>query len=202
MNPAWLKSPLPAASPLSLSLIMIVSFCISFGLMWRQRQAVEPSAPELAVSTAQRPPPGRVASAGAPPPASTLPQAPSAAARAAVSVSRTAEAEPTQADQDGGEPPVMFALVKTTAYVREEGGDGPYRVVPANEVVVTSLSDKPLSVTVIDLHLPTMEAAQSEFTLPKSIQKHVGVEQGLKMLSGDQITLRTPPFKDIVQMIP
>ena len=63
-------------------------------------------------------------------------------------------------------------------------------------------SDQSFNITAIEVNLATLEASQAGFLLAKGAQKHFGIDDGLKMQSGDQLTLRSAGFRDMTRTIP
>lgn len=181
---------------------MVVSFAISFGVMRLYSTdptvAAQPMSLEAQAQVTPPPLPRRTPRQRADAPVSG---AEPAYARGGTGEAGADEAAAEPRVDPGAEMPVVFSVVKTTAYTRGDE-DASYRMTPTNEAVVLNSSDKPLSLTLIELHLPTMESTRFEFLLPAGSQRHVGPEQGMKFTSGDQLTLRSPSFRDILQQIP
>jgi len=96
----------------------------------------------------------------------------------------------------------MFNIVKAAAYVDDENRPGAKISRDVYEAIVTNNSEKTLDITVIETNLPTMEKSEAGFSLAKGNQRHFGIAQGLKMLPGDQLTLRAESYRDITNMIP
>jgi hypothetical protein len=192
-----------SSDSLRLSLTIVVTFAISFGVMWRGRPSAqvaeqvrgqstnaEPSVQRSAPGPVLAMQPGQISQMGAVP-----------AARPQSATDSQGIEEPTS-NYDGAELPVVFNVVKTTAYVSDDAHDGVKVSKDVNEAIIFNSSEKSLDITVTEVNLPTMESSLIEFSLAKGNQKHFGVTQGLKMLSGDQITVRSPTYRDITQLIP
>jgi hypothetical protein len=111
---------------------------------------------------------------------------------------------PETPNYDAPELPIVFAFSERTLYTTEENDAGSLVNVSKRikEGVITNSSDKPLSVTAIEVNLPTQETSQIQLLLGAGAQKHFGPEQGLKMISGDQLTLRSASYRESVQQIP
>jgi hypothetical protein len=113
-------------------------------------------------------------------------------------------APPETPNYDAPELPIVFAFSERSAYVAEENAAGNLVNVTKRlkEGIITNSSDKYLSITAIEVNLPTQETSQIQLVLSPGAQKHFGTEQGLKMISGDQLTLRSSDHRDSVQQIP
>ena len=119
-------------------------------------------------------------------------------------VSRIPAQETPPGNYDRPDLPVIFAFAERSLYVAEENDQGEMINVSkrVKEGVITNSSDKPLTITALEVNIPTQDTAQTQFVLSAGAQRHFGADQGLKMISGDQMTLRSPSFKDLVQPIP
>lgn len=187
--------------PVSLIITMLVSFSISFSLMWWQRTDPRGGLPAPAEITP-------LALEAIPIPAMRQPvqqaavREPGGKVRRAAASAESSAAEISSNSEDKPEMPVMFTLVKTTVYVDDENRAGAKISQDAYEGIVFNTSENTLDFTVTEVNLPTMEKSESQFTLAKGNQRHFGIAQGLKMLSGDQITLRSQAYRDIAKIIP
>jgi len=105
---------------------------------------------------------------------------------------------------DAPELPVVFAFSERSVYTTEEDAEGKMANVSKHvkEGIISNSSDKPLTITATEVDVATQEASQTQFVLSAGMQKHFGSDQGLKMISGDQITLRSPAYRESVQQIP
>ena len=105
---------------------------------------------------------------------------------------------------DGPELPIVFAFSERSVYTTEDNEAGNLVNVSKRlkEGIISNSSGKPLSITAIEVNLPTQETSQIQLLLGPGAQKHFGSEQGLKMNSGDQLTLRSESYRDSVQQIP
>lgn len=66
------------------------------------------------------------------------------------------------------------------------------------EGVVLNRLQAPLTLTVVEVG---QETTQAQITLAGGMQKRFGVDQGLRMLAGDVLTLRSPNYRDITQTL-
>jgi hypothetical protein len=105
---------------------------------------------------------------------------------------------------DGPPMQVIFSIVNRNIYATEDDSDGVTRNVTknVNEVILVNSSDQPLTITATELNPSTQETVQAQFFMAVGMQRHIGPDQGLKMLSGDEITLRSPSYRDLTQSIP
>jgi hypothetical protein len=107
-------------------------------------------------------------------------------------------------DYDAPELPIVFAFSTRFVYTTEENEEG--NLVNASkqvkEGIVSNSSDKPLVITVTEVNIPTQETSQGQLVIGGGAQLHFGTDQGLKMISGDQITLHSPSHKDFIRIIP
>jgi hypothetical protein len=119
-------------------------------------------------------------------------------------VARTQTQETPPSNYDGPDLPVVFAFSERSLFTAEENDQGDLINVSkrVKEGIVSNSSDKPLTITAIEVNIATQDTWQTQFVLSGGAQKHFGTDQGLKMVSGDQMTLRSPSFKDLVQPIP
>jgi hypothetical protein len=121
---------------------------------------------------------------------------------------RPASRDPVQetppSNYDGPDLPVAFAIAERFLYTTEENDEGSMINVSkrVKEGIISNSSDKPLTITAIEVNIATQDASQTQFVLSGGTQMHFGPDQGLKMISGDQMTLRSPSYKDFVQQIP
>jgi len=107
-------------------------------------------------------------------------------------------------NHDGPPLPVMFNIINKRMYTAEESVEGVMQnfTRQVNEAVIFNSSGEALTITVLDVDVPTQQKSQAQFVLMPGAQKHFGVDQGLKMQSGDQITLRCAGFHDLESQIP
>jgi hypothetical protein len=172
----------------SITVTMIVAFAVTFGfLYWKQKSRHAPALPATPVIVRQvdraaSPPPERsvepaVAPAPAPPAAAPAPAQKSAVATL----------------------PVLFTVTQRTGSTDEE--DSPGEPVTGEAHLINS-SDKDLAVAVIALNLSTQETSQAQVYLGANAEGHVGPSEGLKIRSGDRITLRSPGFPDLELTVP
>lgn len=183
---------------LPLVVTMLMSFIISFSVMWWQRKQA-PRAPQGPTA------PGTSILHSIPGPASLQAERPAGVRSALGPGTVTVGTQATENASDSEvkpELPVMFNIVKTTAYVDDENRAGAKIAKDVYEAIVSNGAEKTLDFTVVETNLPTMEKSESEFTLAPGNQRHFGVGQRLKMLSGDELTLRSHGYREITKSIP
>jgi len=197
---AWSKTRIAAA--------LVAWFCVCFAYQWwhRDRNAgpTETAAaielPPVAAPAAERTP---VRPAGLAFPPTAAGASPPLAPREDGRPRRLAPLPaPSAEPEDAGEMPVVVGFVHKTDIFRDSSTDYETQRRVVNEGIVSTADDKPLTITVIDTDVPTQESSQATFVLPKGGEKHFGMHDGLTMASGDQLTLRSPPYRDRVQQIP
>jgi hypothetical protein len=189
----------------SVALTMAVTFSLVFAYQWSQRRRTE--LPSVARAL---PPPAPVfrAPATAPlqaplPSVAAVPESLSSPKRPQGVPASPSEDIPPK-NYDGPEMPLVFAAVPNTVYVKEEDADGTTRHVnkEVNEGIVMNESDKSFNITAVEVNFATMETSTAGFLLAKGAQKHFGIDDGLKMQSGDQLTLRSAGYRDMTRTIP
>jgi hypothetical protein len=188
----------------SIALTMAVTFSLVFAYQWSQRRRTQlPPAPSVLQTSG----PMLRAAATAPPQAqlphlAAVPEPISSPKRSGSAPAAPPEDIPPKND-DGPEMPLVFAAVPSTLYAKEEGPDGITRHVnkEINEGIVMNESDQSFNITAVEVNLATMETSTASFLLAKGAQKHFGIDDGLKMQSGDQLTLRSAGFRDMTRTI-
>ena len=170
----------------NITLTIIVTFAVSFAfLYWKQSARQRPI---LAAPVAMR-------QAEHPQRTPSLPGTEPARAEAAAPA-RPAQPTPEPTSDVGGPAlPVLYKISERT--VRTGDADSPGETARVGEVQLANSSDQPLFITVIDVNLPTMETSQTQIMLGPNAEAQVGADNGLKMQSGDQITLRSPGFSEL-----
>ena len=187
---------------------MAVSFAVTFSILWWQRKTADLTAPMAGLThTARTSSPESMPTGG--PEQQPLPIASRGASAEASSVSKQgaahkeSQAEAPANNYDAPELPVMFVFGTSPMIVQPEEGSGGVRAVKEmNDGIVSNLSENPLSLAVTEVNVSTQETWQAQISLAKGGMMHFGVNQGLKMQSGDQITLRSPSFRDLTRDIP
>lgn len=112
--------------------------------------------------------------------------------------------EPLQPNYDGPPLPVLFA-VTTEIVSRAESNaddDSAYRPTSVKLANISNSSDQPLDVTVIVVDIPTQQSSQASVFLIPGGRQALGPDSGLRMASGNQITLRSRGFHDLVETVP
>jgi hypothetical protein len=171
----------------SITLTIIVTFAVSFAfLYWRResREAPVLATPSLPSRQVERPP--------LPP---RLP-APSVASVEAA-VSSPAAAHPKSERKSDAPPPVPVLFKVTRETPDPDQQDSTDVTAALGEVHLVNSSDKDLAVTVVVTNMATLETSQADVFLAPNAEGRAGPDQGLKLHSGDQITLRSPGFTDL-----
>lgn len=171
---------------------MLLSFCSALAYFWWQQHpptvALPQSAVQLPRSSLPAPlqPRAQRAGASAPPPrAATVAVAP-------------------QPNTDGPPLPVLFALTTESIASGEtsiggESTDTPRNVKVAN---LSNSSDQPLDVTLIVVDVPTQKTSQASVFLAPGGQQTFGPDSGLHLESGNQVTLRSRGYHDLIETVP
>jgi len=183
--------------PMQIAATMIVVFCVSFGVLWRQRNHAGEPAP-LQSAALSMPPPIAESPVRQPVSSGLVAQRPA---------ERGANSRPSQMEEpapydSGAELPVVVGIVPKQDLFRDQSTNFEAVWKKVNEGIISNGADKPLTITVIDTDVPTQQATQATFELAKGAQRHFGTHDGLTMLSGDQLTLRSPSYRDMIQPVP
>jgi len=185
----------------SLLVILAVTYVVTLGVLLWQRKA-----DNFHVATAY---------VAAPPIAQPAPRLmparpvqAEASSEAHSPVSAPVRAAPTPNDSpmnsDGPDLPVTLYVVPTTVSIKEEGPDGVTRRVnkSVNEAIISNESEQVLTITAVDVNPSTGESTQAEFVLGLNGQKHLNIDDGVTLSAGDELSLRSPFFRDRTQSIP
>jgi hypothetical protein len=184
---------------LHITLTLLIGVAVACGVLYWSGKSAAP-APFAAASQPATPPPRAPVAPTIPKPVIAQPVEP-VHDQPASSI-QVQETPPSI--YDGPDLPVVFAFSERSDYTAEENDQGDLINVSkrVKEGIITNSSDKPLTIIAIEVNIPTQDTSQTQFVLGGGAQKHFGADQGLKMISGDQMTLRSPSFKDLVQPIP
>ncbi len=155
----------------SIAATMVVSFVVAFAIMMPRHGTTTP------IEEAALPP--VAAPAALPQPVVTAPEVPAAPTPAA-------EAPPAPS------PPNVApdTELPVTVNVRNR------RALDKVDALIANTSDFTLSITVEALTPSTQETSRIVVTLPPSGNQRVGVDDGLQLHPGDQLTLSSYPYRD------
>jgi len=184
---------------LSIVLTMIASFTLAFAYLYWQH-TVGRQAPERQVAVIAAPVP--VPMPGENPARSTLPPAHTTIISQDKSPLRTAPAaEETPAGSADDQPlPVIFTVGTRPFVINDDEGPSRREIQP--DGILLNSSDKRIALTVVEVNLPTMETTEAQLVLQPNGAMHFGRDWGLKMVSGDQLTLRAAGYQGLTQTIP
>ena len=182
---------------LSIALTMAASFTLAFAYLYRQR-IVEQRAPERQSVVIPAPVAVPVARA-APPVAAARQNAVIPQARVQIPAVPTAQVPPPGRIDD---PPLPVIFTVGIKPVMINDDEGPPRWEHQPDGILLNSSDKRMAITIIEVNLPTMETTQAQLVLQPNGMMHFGRDWGLKMVSGDQLTLRVAGYQDLTQTIP
>jgi hypothetical protein len=183
---------------LHITLTLLIGVAVACGVLYWSGKNAAP-APIPSTSPATPLPPAPVA------PLIPTPMVAGPADRASVPPVPGNRAQETPSDNyDGPDLPIVFAFSERATYTAEENDEGKLVNVSrqVKEGIISNSSGEPLTITATEVNIATQETSQTQFVLSAGTQKHFGSNQGLKMLSGDQLTLRSPSYKDFSQQIP
>jgi hypothetical protein len=182
---------------LTIVLTMTASFTLAFAYLYRQR-IVAQRAPERqsAVIAASIPVPGENTARSTPPPAHTTIISQD---KSPVRAAPAAEATPAGSADD--QPlPVIFTVGTRPVVINDDEGPSRREIQP--DGFLLNSSDKRIALTVVEVNLPTMETTEAQLVLQPNGAMHFGKDWGLKMVSGDQLTLRAAGYQGLTQTIP
>ena len=182
---------------LSIVLTMIASFTLAFAYLYWQR-IVGRRAPERqsAVLAAPIPVPSENPARSTPLPAHTTIISQD---KSQVRAAPAAEATPAGSADD--QPlPVIFTVGTRPVVINDDEGPSRREIQP--DGILLNSSDKRIALTVVEVNLPTMETTEAQLVLQPNGAMHFGKDWGLKMISGDQLTLRAAGYQELTQTIP
>ena len=96
--------------------------------------------------------------------------------------------------------PVIFSVATKPVTINDDEGPSRREIQP--DGILLNSSDKRIALTVVEVNLPTMETTQAQLVLQPNGAMHFGRDWGLKMVSGDQLTLRAAGYQDLTKTIP
>jgi hypothetical protein len=166
---------------------MIAIFSASFGILWNQRKKAEPPAriPEIPVIAGASP----AAAIGAANRALTDLSAPTGDAAPQAPAATTSGAASTGIDSAPDEMPVELHFRQRLDQGKIQGS-------------VLNNSGTDLVIEAVILSASTKETGKFQIVVPPYGAIPFGLDDGLDMHSGDQITLRSPPYRDKAATIP
>jgi hypothetical protein len=184
---------------LSIVFTMIASFILAFAYLYWQRMVGQrvPERQSAVIAPIRAPGESRAPSTPAAARNTIVPQ--ENAQRNPVPAAPAAEATPT-GGADDIPLPVIFSVGTKPAIINDDEGPSRREIQP--DGILLNSSDKRIALTVIEVNLPTMESTQAQLVLQPNGAMHFGRDWGLKMTSGDQLTLRAPGYQDLTKTIP
>lgn len=175
--------------PRSIILTMVVSFLISFAIMFWQRRAQEQSAPMLPSTP----------SVAAGVPAAAPAQTPIAEHQEPVppaSQSVAAADRPAEAMRSSDEEPVPAEAIPVAFHIRNR------RDLNKIDGDVKNITSKPMSITLRSVNSITRATSEIHFELAPGERKIYSTDDGLYMQTNDQLTVHSPPYQDRVVRVP
>jgi hypothetical protein len=182
---------------LSIVLTMIASFTLAFAYLYRQRSVVPwVPEPQRAVIAAPVPAPGEKIAQSVP---AVSRNTVISQEKGPIHAAPAAEVTPPGSAED---PPLPVIFSVSTKPVTINDDEGPSRREIQPDGILLNSSDKRIALTVVEVNLPTMETTQAQLVLQPNGAMHFGRDWGLKMVSGDQLTLRAAGYQDLTKTIP
>jgi hypothetical protein len=182
---------------LSVVLTMIASFSLAFAYLYWQR-IVSQRAPgrQSTAIAAPVPVPGE----------RTRPSMP-AVSRSSIIPQEKSQVHPAPAAEvtpagsaDDAPLPVIFTVGTRPVTINDDEGPSRREIQP--DGFLLNSSDKRIALTVSEVNLPTMETTQAQLVLQPNGAMHFGRDWGLKMVAGDQLTLRAAGYQELTKTIP
>jgi hypothetical protein len=167
---------------------MVVSFSVSFAIMFWQRNIQEPpvpmaeATPSLAVSAP--------AVAPARPPTAEKQEPVPHVSRTAPSVGGGMEAvAPGEEDPPAEALPIAFHIRNRRDLNKIDGE-------------IRNITSKPMSITLRAVNSSTQATSEMHFELAPGERKTYSTEDGLDMQTNDQLIVQSPPYQDRVVRVP
>jgi hypothetical protein len=175
--------------PRSIVVTMLVSFTISFAVMYGQRKAQESSVPFVdATPNLPRSAPTAVPAPAAPPIAEH--QGPTApASRPVARANRPAEAVMPSEEAPAEALPVAFHI-RNRRDLNKIDGD------------IRNITSKPMSITLRAVNASTQATSEIHFQLAPGERRTYSTDDGLYMQTDDQLIAQSPPYQDRVVRVP
>ena len=173
--------------PRSIVVTMLVSFTISFAVMYGQRKAQESSVPFVdATPNIPRSAP-RAAPAATPIAEHQGPTSP--ASRTVAHANRPAEAVMPSEEAPAEALPVAFHI-RNRRDLNKIDGD------------IRNITSKPMSITLRAVNSSTQATSEIHFQLAPGERRTYSTDDGLYMQTDDQLIAQSPPYQDRVVRVP
>ena len=173
--------------PRSIILTMVVSFSVSFAIMFWQRKIQEGPVPIAEAA------PGVAVSAPAAAPARPVIaehlQAVAPASRTAANADRPAEIVMPGEEAPAEVLPVAFHI-RNRRDLNKIDGD------------IRNITSKPMSITLRAVNPSTQATSEIHFELAPGERKTYSADDGLNMQTNDQLIVQSPPYQDRVVRVP
>lgn len=181
---------------LYIALTMIVSFTLTFAYLYRPRIMAQRMPERQRAALAPAPAPNEKVAQSVPAVSRN-----SAAAQTNVQVHAAPAAEETPPGGMDDQPlPVIFSVATKPIVINDDEGPSRREIQP--DGILLNSSDKRIALTIVEVNLPTMQTTQAQLVLQANGAMHFGRDRGLKMVSGDQLTLRAAGYQEITKTIP
>jgi hypothetical protein len=173
------------AQSLSIIVTMVVTFSLSFAIMWNRRP-LEPSALESTITPVP-------AMTPAPVPVRSRPHGGHREPPTAPVAAQTSPA---------GSPAVQTPAAEALPAMPVALSIGHNRRHNTTEASMVSLSESPVSIQVSIVNSGTHSSSNLRIELAPHSQQYVGTTEGVELNPGDQVTLKNPSYQDLTQRIP
>jgi hypothetical protein len=176
--------------PRSIILTMVVSFAISFAVMYWQRNPQEHSVPrvEAAPSIAMSAPAPIPAG---PPIAAPVAPAPPAAAKVDAPAKPASPGEKASLEEATGSEALPVAFhIRNRRDLHVIDGD------------IRNITSKPMSITLRSMNPSTQATSEIHFELAPGERKTYSTDNGLAMQTDDQLIVQSPPYQDRIVRVP
>jgi hypothetical protein len=173
---------------LSIAATMVVTFSLSFAIMWNRRPQ-EPSAHESTPESTITPVPASVA----PAPVRSRPhgghrEPPTAPIGAQASLA--------------GSPAVQMPAAQALPAMPVALSIGHNQRHNTTEASMVSLSESPVSIQVSIVNRGSQRSSNLRFDLAPHSQQYFGTVEGVELNPGDQVTLKNSSYQDLTQQVP
>ena len=174
---------------LSIVLTMVVTFSLSFAIMWNRRPH-ELSGSESTIESTITPVPAMT-----PAPVPVRSRSPEGR--------REPPAAPVGAQASlAGAPAVQMPAVQALPAMPVALSIGHNHRHNTTEASMVSLSESPISIQISIVNPSTQRASNLRIELAPHSQQYVGTTEGVELNPGDQVTLKNPSYQDLTQRVP
>jgi hypothetical protein len=174
---------------LSIAVTMVVTFSLSFAIMWNRR----PQEPSRSASTPESTITPVPAMTPAPVPVRSWPPG---GHREPPTAPVGAQASPA------GSPAVQTPAAQALPAMPVALNIGHNHRHNTTEASMVSLSESPVSIQVSIVNPSTHRSSNLRIELAPHSQQYIGTAEGVELNPGDQVTLQNPSYQDLTQQVP